>query len=156
MQSWCEPVPELIRGAERIIKYGTYDREQLEPDYWYSPKGHCVLIGDAAHPTSPHLGQGANQALEDCYHLDRLLPAFNKDDGLSSADLKSIFATFARLRQPRTSALVKGARAHGETRVVDDGLAACLERDERLRRSWEDTEALERKYDALYREPYQI
>ena len=88
MSSWCSPVPELIRGAERVIKYGTYNREQLEPDYWYSPKGRCVLASDAAHPTSPHLGQGANQALEDCYHLDILLPAFNKDGGLSSEQLK--------------------------------------------------------------------
>jgi len=69
------PVPELIQSSERIIKYGLYDRPQLEPEQWYSPNlGLCLLIGDAAHPTSPHLGQGANQALEDCYHLGRLLP----------------------------------------------------------------------------------
>ena len=115
-----------------------------------------MLVGDAAHPTSSHLGQGANQALEDCYHLDKLLPIFSKDDGLTSEDLKAIFGTFARLRQPRTSALVKGARAHGETRVVDDGLATCLERDESLRKSWEEKEALEKKYDALCKEPYQM
>ena len=102
------------------------------------------------------MGQGANQALEDCYHLDRLLPIFNKNDGLTSEDLKAIFGTFARLRQPRTSALVKGARAHGETTVVDDGLAACLERDESLRKNWDDKEALEKKYDALCKEPYQM
>jgi len=62
-RNWGSPVPELIAGAEGIIKYGLYDRPQLEPRQWYSLRGRCVLIGDAAHPTSPHLGQGANQAL---------------------------------------------------------------------------------------------
>ncbi|KAM3085246.1 hypothetical protein ACMFMG_003675 [Clarireedia jacksonii] len=55
------PALDLIRGAERLIKYGVFDRPSLEPEYWYD--GRCVLIGDAAHPTSPHLGQGANQAM---------------------------------------------------------------------------------------------
>lgn len=59
--SWCTPVKELIGGAQRLIKYGLYDRPGLSAEQWYD--GRCVLIGDAAHPTSPHLGQGGNQAL---------------------------------------------------------------------------------------------
>ena len=59
--SWCTPVRDLIQGAERLMKYGLYDRRELTSDQWYS--GRSVLIGDAAHPTSPHLGQGANQAM---------------------------------------------------------------------------------------------
>ena len=35
----------------------------LMPDPWY--KGHVLLIGDAAHATTPHMGQGAAQAIED-------------------------------------------------------------------------------------------
>ena len=86
--------------------------------------------------------------------MDRLLPEFNKSQTASPEKLCEIFGTFARLRQPRTAALVKGARAQGESRVVDGGLEVCLIRDEKLRKGWEDERAVEAKYDALFREPY--
>ncbi len=37
------------------------------PDTWY--KGRVVLIGDAAHSTSPHIGQGAGISVEDALVL---------------------------------------------------------------------------------------
>lgn len=62
VESWNDEAPkQLIQSANRLIKFGLYDREEMQPHQWFSKR--TVLIGDAAHPTSPHLGQGANQAL---------------------------------------------------------------------------------------------
>ncbi len=155
-KDWCSPIPELIGSADRIIKYGLYDRPQLEPNQWYSKNGRSVLIGDAAHPTSPHLGQGANQALEDCYHLTQLLPDLSMDMMMSirTAELQNVFETFASKRQSRTAALVKGARMQGEIRVCDGGIKACIERDNIIRNRWKDIETMEANFDGLYNEPF--
>jgi salicylate hydroxylase len=61
LHGWSPDVLEMVNLSERIIKFGLFDRVELQPKQWYSKR--CVLVGDAAHPTSPHLGQGANQAL---------------------------------------------------------------------------------------------
>ena len=61
LEGWDPAILEMITASERVIKFGLFDREELQPAQWHSKR--CVLVGDAAHPTSPHLGQGANQAL---------------------------------------------------------------------------------------------
>jgi len=45
--------------------WGLYDREPLAE--WTS--GRLTLLGDAAHPMLPHLGQGANRSVEDAFAL---------------------------------------------------------------------------------------
>ncbi|KAK2604371.1 hypothetical protein N8I77_007309 [Diaporthe amygdali] len=59
-KNWDPVVLEMVKSAERLIKYGLYDRPELASEQWYSAR--CVMVGDAVHPTSVHLGQGANQA----------------------------------------------------------------------------------------------
>jgi 2-polyprenyl-6-methoxyphenol hydroxylase-like FAD-dependent oxidoreductase len=50
------------------------------PDPWY--KGRIVLIGDAAHSATPHLGQGAAMAVEDAVVLAEELANRNMDEAL--------------------------------------------------------------------------
>jgi salicylate hydroxylase len=61
---WKSQAPrELVQSAQRMIKFGLFDRDEMRPELWHTRR--CALAGDAGHPTSPHLGQGANQALYD-------------------------------------------------------------------------------------------
>ncbi|KZT70893.1 FAD/NAD(P)-binding domain-containing protein [Daedalea quercina L-15889] len=122
---WPFGAGELVKSSTRVIKYGLYDRPALTS--WH--KGRVALLGDAAHPTSPHLGQGANQAFEDIYHLVRLLKKHNPSAAPPSNELlETIFSEYEQLRIKRTSEVVLGARRHGEARVVQ-GIEACHMRD---------------------------
>ncbi|KAJ7123872.1 hypothetical protein C8R43DRAFT_1090705 [Mycena crocata] len=133
---------DLVRNAEKITKYGLYDRPELKS--WH--EGRVVLIGDAAHPTSPHLGQGANQAFEDAYHLVRLLVQHHTavDSEPSSAVLSTVFTEFEAKRMERTAALVQGARKMGESRVVE-GMEQARVRNEALCAEWADNDAVLRR-----------
>uniref|UniRef100_A0A0B7K6L6 FAD-binding domain-containing protein n=1 Tax=Bionectria ochroleuca TaxID=29856 RepID=A0A0B7K6L6_BIOOC len=150
----------MANSSERIIKFGLFDRAELKPEQWHSKR--CVLVGDAAHPTSPHLGQGANQALEDCFHLSHSMPFLEpgseqydeKLQVVGSSLWKNIFRPFAEKRQPRTSLLVRGARAQGDRRVAS-GTGACRQRDSGIRAAYKDSTVLSAKFDDLLREPFQ-
>jgi salicylate hydroxylase len=83
-----------------------------------------------------------------------MLPDFDGESRIELVELARIFSNFAALRQPRTAELVRGARKHGEDRVVDGGPELCEQRDERLRLKWVDKEAVNDRYDFLLREPF--
>lgn len=65
----------------------------------------------------------------------------------------AVFKPFAEKRQPRTSTLVKGARAQGDSRVAA-GSEAGRERDEAVRKSFEDPAVIEAKFRNLLAEPF--
>jgi salicylate hydroxylase len=65
------------------------------------------LIGDAAHPMVPHLGQGAGQAIEDAYTLGILLK------GVPVSGLTDTLARYEQLRRERTSRIQGVARQAG-------------------------------------------
>ncbi|OCH92776.1 FAD/NAD(P)-binding domain-containing protein [Obba rivulosa] len=147
---WSFGCSELVKSAETIVKYGLYDRPELAS--WH--KGRVALLGDAAHPTSPHLGQGANQAFEDIYHLVRLLVKYNPSAASPSTDvLHTVFSEYEAVRISRTSMLVKEARRRGENRVVH-GTEACKKRNEKTRETWKNNGAVTKGFHERYSHPF--
>jgi salicylate hydroxylase len=77
---WHEGVRAIIRATppQSIFKWALFDRDPLPA--W--TRGHVTLIGDAAHPMLPFLGQGAAMGIEDALVLAR---AFAESDSVDEA-----------------------------------------------------------------------
>ncbi|MET7257399.1 FAD-dependent monooxygenase [Dyadobacter fermentans] len=101
-----EPIVSIIERAHSIEIYPIYDIPFL--DQWH--QGKVCLIGDAAHATAPHIGQGASLALEDTLVLARCIR--------DCADLQAAFTRFQSLRQARVQAIIRQARKVGDTKTV--------------------------------------
>jgi 2-polyprenyl-6-methoxyphenol hydroxylase-like FAD-dependent oxidoreductase len=88
---WHDPIPALIDRTvdEHLWRDRIYDRWPLRR--W--SVGPVTLLGDAAHPMTPELGQGACQAV---------LDAWTVADALArSPDPTTAFRTYERTRRPR-------------------------------------------------------
>jgi len=70
--SYASPVPAILAGLthQRIYRDDIYDREPLGQTWG---RGRVTLIGDAAHPVQPNLGQGGCMAIEDAFELVKRL-----------------------------------------------------------------------------------
>jgi 2-polyprenyl-6-methoxyphenol hydroxylase-like FAD-dependent oxidoreductase len=101
---WHDPVPRIVDAAENIVVSDTLDVATLPT--W--SRKRTLLIGDAAHATSPHAGQGASLALEDAMRLGRLMR-----DG---QELGLTFQNFEHERRPRAEKIVALARRNGNSK----------------------------------------
>jgi 2-polyprenyl-6-methoxyphenol hydroxylase-like FAD-dependent oxidoreductase len=105
--SWADPIPALLAATDPadVLRNDLYDRDQAR--CW--SRGPVTLVGDAAHPMRPHLGQGGCQGLEDAAILASLVDR--------SRDLATAFAGFAAFRRRRVRALVRESALIG--RIVN-------------------------------------
>ncbi|MFC7337913.1 FAD-dependent monooxygenase [Haloferula chungangensis] len=102
-ESWSFGVADAIEAtpADAILRNDLYDRPPLTS--W--SKGPVVLLGDAAHPTTPNLGQGACMAIEDAHVLACLIA--------ECGDPADAFSRYQSVRKARCEAIVKESRRFG-------------------------------------------
>ena len=74
-----------------------------------------VLIGDAAHPTTPNLGQGACMAIESAFLLSKCLHIFS--------DTTAAFEKYEALQFQRSSAIIKQSLQNGKIGQLEKPLA---------------------------------
>ena len=100
---WDPRIHQLLREVQITFRWALYDREPLP--VW--TKQRLSLLGDAAHPMLPHLGQGANQSIEDGMALATILAQADK----TTAPMALL--AYEKLRRERVAEVQRGARANG-------------------------------------------
>ena len=100
--AWHESLLRIFPAGERWYRWALYDRDPVPQ--W--TRGRVTVLGDAAHPMLPYLGQGACQAIEDGCVLAAALAAEPRDP-------LAAFARYERSRRPRASQVVLASRERG-------------------------------------------
>ncbi len=120
--AWHDPIPDLLRAAtsDSILRNDIYDRDPLS--VW--GRGCVTLLGDAAHPMTPDLGQGACQAIEDGLELARELD--------HHAGVENALRSYEAVRSARTASIVLASRRIGFLGQLDSA-PVCWMRDLMLR-----------------------
>ncbi|WP_194905128.1 FAD-dependent monooxygenase [Catenulispora rubra] len=105
--AWHFPVPQLISAAdpETVLHNDIYEIAQPLSAYH---RGAVAILGDAAHAMTPHLGQGANQAMEDGVTLAALV-----GPSQSSTEVVTALAQYTALRAPRGADMVRRSHRMG-------------------------------------------
>ena len=101
--TWHEPIPALLATArpQDVIRRDVAELTAPLPSFH---RGRTVLLGDAAHPMTPNLGQGACQALEDAAVLTRLTAGAQPDS------VAALLGRYTTDRLPRTTDVVRWSR----------------------------------------------
>jgi salicylate hydroxylase/6-hydroxynicotinate 3-monooxygenase len=96
-------VTQVLAACPRVHKWAIADRDPMPS--WSEER--IMLVGDACHPMTPTMAQGAAQALEDAMILARCFSQYGFED------VARVFRTFEALRHARTAQIQ--VTSHGNT-----------------------------------------
>ncbi|MCT9282317.1 FAD-dependent urate hydroxylase HpxO [Acinetobacter baumannii] len=108
---WCQPVQQLIErlDPQKTNRVEIHDIEPFTQFY----KGCVVILGDAAHSTTPDIGQGGCQAMEDAIYLARSLQ-------INTLGLEDALRRYQNKRNERANELVLRARKRCDVTHMKD------------------------------------
>ena len=133
-----EPVSRLIQATpeQQIVQTDISDLVKLPT--WHS--GRVVLLGDAAHATTPNLGQGGAQAIEDAYVLAQSLA--------NHSDHRAAFIRYEQIRKVKAQHIVDRSWQFGKMAHLSNPLMRAV-RNTVIRSV--PTAIGERQLDTLYK-----
>jgi 2-polyprenyl-6-methoxyphenol hydroxylase-like FAD-dependent oxidoreductase len=112
---WHPPIAELIdrTDEDRLVVADFYDSVPRR-----LTKGPVALLGDAGHPMTPDLGQGACQGIEDAAVVAECLS--------SDRDWNAALATYESVRLRRVQMIVRESRAIGRLATIRSPAASAI------------------------------
>lgn len=112
LASYAQPVPDLLDAldcaGDSSLTVHTGTVEEVVLASW--SRGAVLLVGDAAHGTSPNMAQGAAMALEDALVLAECLAA--------AGSIAEALAAHERRRRPRTDWVLRQTHRRDSTRAL--------------------------------------
>lgn len=113
--NYPEPVRQILdkQSETGIQKHDLYDMKPLKSFV----NQRILLLGDAAHATTPNMGQGAGQAMEDAIVLVNCLAEY---------DIEKALKRYDKLRVKHTAKVIKRSRKIGKIAQKDNKLVISL------------------------------
>ena len=108
---WCSQVQRLIDSIDEQ-KTNRVEIHDIEP-FTQFYKGRVVILGDAAHSTTPDIGQGGCQAMEDAVYLARALQ-------INTLGLEDALIRYQNKRNERANELLLRARKRCDVTHMKD------------------------------------
>ncbi|MCE7065885.1 FAD-dependent monooxygenase [Dyadobacter sp. CY326] len=108
---WHYPIPKLIAETSQILNASPSDRIPVRG--W--SKGNCTLLGDAAHPTTPTLGQGGCLAIEGAYILGEVIRKYGA--------IEIAFQQYEAIQFPRAKSIVESSLKLGQVGQFQNSIA---------------------------------
>ncbi len=97
---WHDPIPDLLAATPPTAVLRN-DLHHLAVPLGSYVRGRVALLGDAAHAMTPHLGQGACQAIEDAVTLGAVADP--------AGDVPAALRAYDQARRPRSQAVARAA-----------------------------------------------